>query len=128
MKGAVCSAKIHFQVSAVAVWAAIHLLLTPIFPLQSTYDSWQIAYDLDSTNVNAINTYGKSLEDLVKAGILIKPHNGIFLDSCEHHCGNWNSMHISGQTQATAFSDFFEGKPKKVWIQGKPYPCASCCT
>lgn len=104
-------------------------ITTPIFPLQSAYDSWQIPYDLDSQNVDLINQYGANLTNLVKNNLLKNVRNGVFLDSCFHHCGEWNAIHIDGKTQPFAFQDFYEGKgEQKAYIQGKPFPCHTCCS
>jgi len=100
---------------------------TPMFPLQSEYDSWQVSEDLDSQNVAMINQYGKNLTDLVKLDLLIHPRNGVFLDSCYHHCGEWGSIVIDGANQAKAFEDWYNGGAKKDYLQDKIYPCAVCC-
>jgi hypothetical protein len=60
---------------------------TPTFPLQAQYDSWQIGNDLGTTDPAAINAWGKRLTGLVETNLLSQPQHGIFLDSCEHHCG-----------------------------------------
>jgi len=99
---------------------------TPIFPLQSVYDSWQVGNDLGSNDPAQINAYGNAVTQLVTKGVLSRPANSVFLDSCEHHCGNWNNMMINGQSQATAFKLWYEGTAAR-YIQGKPYPCPSCC-
>jgi len=100
---------------------------TPIFPLQSIYDSWQISEDLHSNNPAEINVYGKALLNLVNKNLLAPhPGNGVFLDSCFHHCGQWGNIHIDGKNQADAFMGWYNNG-KKVFIQDKPYPCSSCC-
>jgi len=102
---------------------------TPIFPLQSQYDSWQLSEDLDSTNVALINEYGKNLTDLVHSQLLgPHPHNGIFLDSCYHHCGKWGEFKIDGKNQATAFQQWYDGLGQKVYFQSATYPCTACCS
>jgi len=103
---------------------------TPIFPLQSKYDSWQACCDLDSKNATLINTYGASLTKSILKGLAEHNHNGIFLDSCFHHCGNWNSMHIRSESQASAFTKFYHsngGHKKYIYEQNEAYPCDSCC-
>mmetsp|Transcript_25911 Transcript_25911/g.28815 ORF Transcript_25911/g.28815 Transcript_25911/m.28815 type:complete len:381 (+) Transcript_25911:19-1161(+) len=103
-------------------------ITTPIFPLQSEYDSWQTANDLGSTNDTLINDYGASLTYLVKQNLLVNPIHGIFLDSCHHHCGEWGDIKINGDTQAIAFQKFYEGDEKTPYIQGAIYPCKDCCS
>jgi hypothetical protein len=99
---------------------------TPTFPLQPEYDSWQIDNDLNSHDPVKINQYGAILTTLMKLNLLNRPQHGVFLDSCEHHCGGWGSIKIDGENQAQAFQNFYEGR-KKVYIQGKDYPCTPCC-
>jgi len=101
---------------------------TPIFPLQSVYDSWQISEDLNSKEPGLINQWGKTLADLVNSELL-RPHdhNGIFLDSCFHHCGEWGAIRIDGQNQAQAFQNWYEGSQKKIFFQDMAYPCSACC-
>jgi hypothetical protein len=103
-------------------------ITTPIFPLQSEYDSWQVSNDLGSNNPTAVNSYGRSLVDLVRDNLLA-PHaaDSVFLDSCYHHCGGWNSIHINGLTQAQAFKLWYEGS-KTEWFQDQTYPCETCCS
>eukprot|EP01125_Pyxidicula_operculata_P004666 TRINITY_DN1753_c0_g1_i1.p1 TRINITY_DN1753_c0_g1~~TRINITY_DN1753_c0_g1_i1.p1 ORF type:complete len:253 (-),score=42.74 TRINITY_DN1753_c0_g1_i1:36-794(-) len=100
---------------------------TPIFPLQSEYDSWQIAYDLDSKDPVVINKYGLSLRSLVADTILNRPQNSIWLHSCADHCGGWGNIHIDGESMATAFQKWYEGSDHK-YFQGKDYPCTACCS
>ena len=76
----------------------------------------------------AINAWGKKLTELVHTKLLTpNSKHGIFLDSCLHHCGGWGSYEINGMVQAPAFQKWYDGG-KGINIQGKPYPCASCCT
>ena len=68
---------------------------TPLLPLQSTHDAWQIPNELGSNNAGEINAYGSLLSDLFTSAVLSHPNNGGFLDSCYHHCGNlWGSIDI----------------------------------
>jgi len=101
---------------------------TPIFPLQSEYDSWQTANILGSTDPNLINPYGDYLTELVKETELTSDRNGIYLDSCWHHCtsGMWNTMVTDGVTMAQAFQLWYNNV-QNVWQQGQDFPCTSCC-
>ncbi len=102
---------------------------TPVFPLQSQYDSWQIHYDLDSTDNTDINNWGKALTAFLKSDLLShNPQSGVFLDACEHHCGNWNSMLVDGLDQAHAFERWYNGDARKVYEQNHRYKCDACCT
>jgi len=103
-------------------------ITTPMFPLQSEYDSWQTSQDLDSGDAKLINEWGKNLTTLINSNFLKNPDHGIFLDSCHHHCGEWGSIRIDGDVQATAFQKWYnDHKTKRVWSQNKAYPCDSCC-
>jgi len=100
-------------------------ITTPIFPLQSQYDSWQIPNILGSNNPVDINKYGALLVSLVNADVLNNNANSIILDSCHHHCGGWDTITIDGETQAKAFSTWYGGNNHR-FIDNKPYPCTSC--
>jgi hypothetical protein len=102
---------------------------TPIFPLQAEYDSWQIGNDLGvpTSNVATINEWGKNLTTIFQQTVLNRPQNSAFLDSCLHHCGEWQSIRIDGTLSAQAFQQWYEGTSSARYIQGKPYECADCC-
>jgi len=108
-----------------AQWTA-PFISTPIFPLQSEYDSWQIPNDLDSTDPTLINQWGANLVQLVKTTLLNRPQNGVFLDSCYHHCGGWTSIKVNGINQANGFKRWYEGDNTQ-YFQDKVYPCNTCC-
>eukprot|EP01084_Bolivina_argentea_P141557 248732_1 len=99
------------------------------FALQSQFDKFQISCVLGSTNSNDIQTFGMSLEHFVNHSLLLnKPNHGAFIDSCEHHCGGWNTIALNGVTQCDAFTQFYNNKQKqRIWYQNQTYPCASCC-
>jgi len=102
---------------------------TPIFVLQSEYDQWQIDNFLKTNDSKIINDFGRDLSDSLKRQVLVADRNGVFLDSCTHHCGFWNAIKIDGFTQATGFKQWYEQQHfGGRWIQGRPYPCASCCS
>jgi len=103
---------------------------TPIFPLQSEYDAWQVPNILGAhpTDDAAINEFGKLLTQRITKAVFSNPANGAFLDSCYHHCGRWDSIVIDGRNTSTAFADFYEGRSPHVFIQGRPYPCVACCS
>jgi len=110
---------------------------TPLFPLQSTYDSWQTSHVLYYPNTAVdVQVLGDNLTKLIYANLL-RPHqqSGAFLDSCWHHCGSWNAIRIDGELVSVAFQRWYEGlgkgaaaRPeKRVWAQGQQYPCEACC-
>lgn len=101
---------------------------SPMFPLQSEYDSWQTSQDLASNDPAMINQWGKNLTALVNKNFLTEANHGIFLDSCHHHCGEWGSIRIDGDVQAIAFQKWYnDPKTKRIWNQNKAYPCDACC-
>jgi len=80
---------------------------TPIFPLNSEYDSWQTDNVLGSKDPGQINQFGAEITSRFKKTVLAFPRNGGFLDSCFHHCSGWNPV-INGQKPATVFSRWVE--------------------
>jgi len=100
---------------------------TPILPLQSEYDSWQVLYILGSKVDADINTYGQMFVSRFKMDVLNNPTNGAFLDSCFHHCGAWDSITIDNTLTGAAVKNWYEGK-QGVFVQGKEYPCTACCS
>ena len=111
---------------------------TPLFPLQSEYDSWQTGHVLYYPNTGAdVSVLGANITRRLHANLL-GPHrrSGAFLDSCWHHCGMWGSIRIGGDLVATAFQKWYDGLgrpgeekvPKQTtWVQGQPYKCDKCC-
>jgi hypothetical protein len=71
---------------------------------------------------------GNNITARLKSNLLSNPIHGAFLDSCDHHCGDvWNSIHINGADQATAFAQWYAKGATRLWDAAQPYPCASCC-
>lgn len=87
--------------------------------------------ELANTSVPLVNSYGALLTAQVNATLLgTSPAHGVFLDSCYHHCGGYNSITIGGETQASAFARWYRsvGRPQRAWQQGGAYPCDACCS
>ena len=107
-------------------------LRTPFFPMQSQYDSWQARNVLaNASSAPAMNAFGALLRARLERSLLApSPHNGVFLDACYHHCGNWG-MTIDGQTTAAAFGAWWDALgtagAKQEWVNSSAYPCTSCC-
>jgi len=101
-------------------------ITTPLFPLQSQYDSWQTDNVLGSNDPAQINAFGKIFEARFKTGVLWNANNGCFLDSCFHHCGFWNSIAIDNTRSGVAFRNWYNGQ-RGVFLQEKAYPCNPCC-
>uniref|UniRef100_A0A6B2L7Z4 Pectin acetylesterase n=1 Tax=Arcella intermedia TaxID=1963864 RepID=A0A6B2L7Z4_9EUKA len=100
-------------------------ITTPLFPLQSRYDSWQTANILGSSNAADINAYGKLFDERFQA-LLNRNQNGAFLDSCFHHCGAFDSIRIDGLLSGPAIQKFVT-TGQGVHIQVNTYPCEPCC-
>jgi hypothetical protein len=103
----------------------------PIFAQQSTYDTFQDETILKNNSAVAINAYGAMIDSRVRANLLA-PHAdaSVFLDSCSHHVAEWGDITIDGQTVAQALQTFYDSvgqQGKRLWAQGKPYPCVACC-
>lgn len=99
---------------------------TPMFVLNSQYDSWQTANILGSKDPTAINAFGQTFRQRM-ANALGPQHSG-FIDSCFHHCGNWNTMPYKGYTQSTAFQQWYlAGSSGGPYVNLNEYPCSSCC-
>ena len=94
---------------------------TPLFALQSQYDSWQTQFDLGSANAALINQWGRNLTTRVRENLLSQ--HGMFLDSCHHHCGDWGYIFVSGDNQPAAFEKWYREEAQREWVQDAPYPC-----
>jgi len=103
-------------------------ITTPIFPLQSRYDSWQLDNILGTKNDDGLaNAYGQLFEQRF-AALNTLPGNGYFFDSCYHHCAMWNSIRIRNQLCSTAIMSWYNESPDERYVQNSVYPCAACCT
>ena len=107
---------------------------TPMFALQSQFDAWQTQCIAGVTNASDpayfeyINDYGIIFMQTFEVTYLKSDKNGVFLDSCHHHCGEWGNITIDGIQQAQAFAEFYNGSEIDVWYQAREYPCTDCCS
>jgi len=101
-------------------------LKIPIFPLQSRFDSWQVGNILGTTDPTSINNYGDLF--VTRFSVMNSGSNGYFLDSCYHHCGEWDSIRISGELSGKALQDWYNGADAGRYNQNDLYPCSACCT
>jgi len=99
---------------------------TPFFPLQSEYDSWQEGNILGTSNATELNAFGAELTKRFGKAVTVSSDNGAFLDSCNHHCGEWNVIVILGKDTSAAFDQWYT-TGRGVFIQGKEFPCTVCC-
>ena len=111
---------------------------TPIFVLNSEYDTWQLSNILQlgclppKCTPEKMTDFTKWRATFLQAlGPAIGAHsNGIFTDSCLVHCQSldapWNTFKVNGQTAHDTFANwYFEtgGQSQEV---DKPYPNESC--
>lgn len=126
---------------------AAKYIRTPIFALQSEYDSWQREAVL--TTNDDVNAFGDDLTAKLHKSVLDGDvRSGAFLDSCSHHCHMWGNIRIDGDLVADAFRKWYDGlgdglgdgdaaeddssdgrqrQEKRLWSQKRAYPCAECC-
>jgi len=105
----------------------VPFIKTPIFPLQSRYDSWQIDNILGTKDDTEVNNYGTLFDTRFQAVAAGAP-NGYFLDSCYHHCAQWNNIRIDTQLNSQAFGAWYNGATQDRFFQQQTYPCTACCT
>ena len=104
--------------------------------LQSRFDSWQLESELrspENQNATDVNIYGQNLTNVFMTQYIdTNPVNGIhagFLESCEHHTGEWNDIVIDGYNSSDAQIDtWFKNTTRKLWFQNETYPCKNCCS
>ncbi|CAB9500212.1 Pectin acetylesterase [Seminavis robusta] len=105
---------------------------TPIFVMQSLYDNWvRGAVSLSNGNVAAIETFGALVKDTVlhitKNQSVVSDQNGVFLLSCEFHCGG-NDIEIDGLNKPEALKLWYEQQDMtNVYLQEETYQCEGCC-
>src|SRR5437764_990138 len=80
---------------------------TPIFALQARYDTWQIGNELGNKVVAQVRSYGAQLTQIFQKNFLAQKRNGAFLDSCAHHCGGYDSIHLKKINSALAFQQWY---------------------
>jgi hypothetical protein len=112
----------------------VPVITTPLFALQSYYDSYQTAaiahLNNSDPNITAFNAYGALLRDTVKNSFKKNPASGFALDACAHHCGplSWDDITFpkngSSQAQtANAWRQGLGGSDEQVAV----FPCITCC-
>ena len=109
----------------------MHKALPRPLPVCTGRPGLQVENELANTSAPLVNWYGATLTAAVNATLLgASPAHGVFLDSCYHHCGGYNSITIGGETQASAFARWYRtsGRPLRAWAQNAVYPCAACCS
>lgn len=133
-----CTAAVGYKCMFAKV--LIPYMTTRFLALNSAYDSTMGAGEcgagsgitLDWSNATSVNLCG----NYVRAGFktsLAASTSAVFLDSCHHHTGEWNSITIDGLSSSTALFKFYTqgagALPGGGYMdQGEPYPCAACCS
>jgi hypothetical protein len=114
---------------------------TPIFSLNSMYDTWQIKNTLElgcnppQCTPEQMKQLEKFFEEFKSAAqpIMSSSTNGAFLDSCFKHCqslsdASWNGIKVGGQTAAETFGNWYyqrtAGEGKEIDCD---YPCNTSC-
>lgn len=91
---------------------------------------------LDWNNSATVNACGNHVRAQFRQ-LLNGTNNAVFLDSCKHHCGEWNAITIDGLVCSEAVNAWYYGGVKSlpkgdgVMDAGRPYPCPDgtpgCC-
>ena len=119
-----------------AEFAVVHAS-TPIFALQSYFDSYQVVAiaQVQPSDNAAVNAYGTTMRARLAAAQAANPRFGGAIDACYHHCSRalWHAMRlVPGTTNATelsAFAAFYADPASRVIaLQSATYPCPNCCT
>lgn len=103
---------------------------TPLFLLQSLYDTWQVWVVLNQSEPAAIRMFAGLLREQLAKDVLSNPRHGNFLDACPHHCitGMWNWLQADGTKISDAFQEWYTNGPtlprKGRFEQSS---CQSCC-
>lgn len=105
---------------------------SPMFAMQSQYDSWQTGNVQGSGGDAKTQILGNNITARVQSMLMANnKESGAFLDSCHHHCGAWNSIRIDGDLVSVALQKWYNGigkaGNKRLWNQNKAYPCDACC-
>ena len=115
---------------------------TPMFILQSKYDSWQIQHVAGrKDDKETMNKFGNMLQNSIEK--IVKNSNsrhGAHIDSCVHHCSIcvWNNKtkESNSTSERQAFETWFHhsnsnnndnASTSNLIVLNSPYPCEGCC-
>ena len=103
-----------------------------LFALQGRFDSWQLTHEIcEENNDTASNGYGYNLTVNLLNNFIDtnKSLHFSYLDSCYHHCGQWNTILIDGYDQSTAQVAIYYNNisHSNLFFQNYSYPCSTCC-
>eukprot|EP01087_Luapelamoeba_hula_P002282 TRINITY_DN1197_c1_g1_i3.p1 TRINITY_DN1197_c1_g1~~TRINITY_DN1197_c1_g1_i3.p1 ORF type:complete len:440 (+),score=57.45 TRINITY_DN1197_c1_g1_i3:168-1487(+) len=133
------------------------LIRTPVFIVQSKYDSYQKHMILNETIHDIVNQYAQTLTSQLISFvntttttsntptlsttsnhnnnnvITTPPQHGLFLDACARHCGLSSRIRIGRVTGMDAFIHWYHNHHTTttttpiVVHQDAPFPCPHCC-
>ncbi|MCP4986052.1 MAG: hypothetical protein GY928_08270 [Colwellia sp.] len=100
------------------------------FALQSRVDNWQLTHELcNKENKTVVNGYGYNVTvTFLTEFVDSKPsRHAAYLDSCAHHCGQWDTILIDGYNQSIAARDFYYGNltHSNLFFQNYSYPMSA---
>jgi len=133
---AACAEKMGYK--CLFAYHILPFITSPIFALNSAYDATMgdgecghSGITFNWNNPASVNACGNYIRGLMR--VLLAPPSAVFLDSCKHHCGEWNSILIDNQTSSSAFKLWYtqgdDSLPNKGYIdQNQSYPCNACCS
>jgi len=86
----------------------------------------------DWNNATSVNLCGNYIRQLYQQLLRTATNSAVFLDSCHHHCGEWDAITISALKSAQALDVWYKGGSKALpnngyLDQGMVYPCSTCC-
>jgi len=131
-----CTAKLGYK--CLFAYHLLPYIKTPVFALNSAYDATmgdgQCGHSgiiFNWNNASSVNACGNYIRSLVRE--LLAAPSAAFLDSCQHHCGEWDDIHIYNLTSPYANQIWYEkgatALPKNGYMdQNQTYPCPSCCS
>ena len=115
---------------------------TPIFMLQSIFDSWQLQWEHGITkipNFAALNAYGQQLKSSMMLALKEKKKEtviGGFVEQCFHHCTTeelWTETpRINTLTPQQAFDQWYNAvkagtiAAEVLWQKSGSLPCENC--
>jgi len=131
-----CTSKLGYK--CLFAYHLLPFIQTPVFALNSAYDATMgdgacghSGITFSWANATSVNECGNYIRNLAHS--LLKAPSAVFLDSCHHHCGEWNAIHINKITSSVALQIWYEkgaaALPNSGYLdQNQTYPCASCCS
>eukprot|EP00927_Polykrikos_kofoidii_P066834 TRINITY_DN62396_c0_g1_i1.p1 TRINITY_DN62396_c0_g1~~TRINITY_DN62396_c0_g1_i1.p1 ORF type:complete len:394 (-),score=57.59 TRINITY_DN62396_c0_g1_i1:47-1228(-) len=130
MADSVLSACLHSLAHPAQGWkclmppTVLPFVKTPIFFIQSAFDTWQTANILCDTDHAYINAFGSALRSQITP-LLTGTPNGAYIHSCVQPC--YALAPVVGLSSMKAFQTWYGGVQTFVEKE-QDYPCPACCT